>query len=86
MTEYRIVCDRRIITREGKVSAEKGVLPLDEEKHFDRLVFDTVESAEWWLSRAIKSYPQHTDWGRDKTHQYNFRIQSREVTEWEDVK
>lgn len=47
-------------------------------------MFDFLD--EDGLSRAIKSYPQHTDWGRDKTHQYNFRVQSREVTEWEDVK
>lgn len=86
MKEYRIVCDRENTFRDGKVEIEKGVLCVDEDGQFDRLVFDTPETATYWLARAKEHYARRDRWGLDKIHQYNFRIQEREVTDWRDEK
>jgi len=85
MKEYRIVCDRVTTFRNGKTEVEEGALPIDERGRLESLTFDTIENAEYWLTRAKEYYSKRTNWGPDKVRQYNFRFQCREVSPWEDV-
>ena len=86
MKEYKIVCDRETTYRNGESETEKGAAPINETGRFDHAVFDTTETTEYWLTYAKENYPERTNWVLGKIHQYNFRIQSREVTDWRDEK
>lgn len=84
MTEYRVVCDMKVTYQNGKSEVAEGIPPVDERGRLDRSTFDTPETADFWLTHAKERYAQRTIWGHDKIRQYNFRIQSREVTDWRD--
>ena len=89
MTEYRVVCDRdehhNYNGFERHIEAGRPFLkgtPVNNQ-------FKTQEDAEAFLERAIKECAvydakKQADNGRDniKIWQYNFRIQTREVSEW----
>ena len=88
MTEYRIVCDRdEHHNYNGMEYHKEAVRPFLKGTPVNNQ-FKTQEDAEAFLEKAIKDCAvfdaKHDNDHRDtiKTKQYNFRIQTREVSEW----
>jgi len=89
MTEYRVVCDRdEHHNYSGADYHKEAVRPFLKGTPVNNH-FKAKEDAEAFLERAIKECAvydakKQADDHRDniKTWQYNFRIQSREVSEW----
>ena len=91
MTEYRIVCDRdELHVYNGKEYHSKAVRPWLGGVPVNNK-FNTREEAEAFLRRATEECARQdarkqADTSRNviKTWQTNIRIQTREVSEWED--
>ena len=90
MTEYRIVCNKdEHHNYNGKDFHYEASTPVVYPSHRLREVYRDRAKAEEALARAIEGCPKfdakHDNDRRDniKVRQYNFRIQTREVTEWE---
>lgn len=89
MTEYRVVCDRdEHHNYNGMDRHSEAVRPFLNGVHVNNQ-FKTQEDAEAFLERAIRECAAYdakkqADDRRDniKMWQYNFRIQTREVSEW----
>lgn len=89
MTEYRIVCDRdEHHNYNGKERHREAVKPLLKGTPTNNK-FESREETEAFLTRAVEECAvydakKQADNRRDsiKIRQYNFRIQTREVTEW----
>lgn len=89
MTEYRVVCTKdEHHNYNGKDYHYEAVAPVVYPSLRLRGVYRDKGKAEEVLAMAIKGCPEfdarHDNDMRDniKIRQYNFRIQSREVTEW----
>ena len=89
MTEYRVVCDKdEHHNYNGKDFHCEATTPVAYPDHRLRGVYKDRSEAEKVLARAIEDCPKfdakHDNDRRDniKVKQYNFRIQTREVTEW----
>lgn len=90
MTEYRVVCTKdEHHNYNGKDFHYEASAPVVYPSHRLRRVYRDKTEAEEALTRAIKGCPKfdayHDNDRRDniRVKQYNFRIQTREVTEWE---
>lgn len=89
MTEYRVVCTKdEHHNYNGKDFHYEASSPVVSGCARLNRVYRNKEQAEKALARAIKECPvydaKNNNERRDtiKTKQYNFRIQTREVTEW----
>lgn len=90
MTEYRVVCTKdEHHNYNGKDFHYEVSTPVAYPSHRLRMVYRDKAEAEKALARAIKECPKfdayHDNDKRDniRVKQYDFRIQTREVTEWE---
>lgn len=89
MTEYRVVCTKdEHHNYNGKDFHYEVSVPVVYLGHRLKKVYRNKAEAEEALARAIRECPKfdayHDNDKRDniRVKQYNFRIQTREVTEW----
>ncbi len=91
--EYRIVCDRVDVDAKGHSLVITEVRPINESGQIITTVFTDKENAEMAKVRYEafgKTYEEKSKANMlaypslfRARHQYNYRIQSREVTDWE---
>lgn len=91
-TEYRVVCTKdEHHNYNGKDFHYEVAQPVMYPSLRIRKIYRDKAEAEKALEQAIRECPEldakHDNERRDniKIKQYNFRIQTREVTEWEDI-
>lgn len=90
MTEYRVVCTKdEHHNYNGKDFHYEVSTPVVYPSHRLNAVYRDKAKAEETLKRAIKECPEfdarhdNDDRNNIKVKQYNIRIQTREITEWE---
>lgn len=93
MTEFRIVCDHVRTDKKGNSRVFEARHPMGETGNTIQVTYKTREEAEISME-MLKKYGEayernqtaqaakHPDLYSTITRQVNYRIQSREVTEW----
>lgn len=91
MTEYRIVCDRGVVYTDGVTATSNGVdvgvppVDYDGDMFIPRRVYHDIHQVKKRLRYTMRHCQRYIAKGCKRTYQYNFRIQSREISPWEEV-
>lgn len=91
MKEYQIVCDRGVVYTDGVTTTSNGVdvgvppVDYDGDMLLPRNIYHNIHRAKTELRYTRKFCRRYIAKGCKRTYQYNFRIQRREISPWEDV-
>lgn len=94
MKEYKVVCTVDTINAKGETRHIKTTSPILSGSNRMREVTTDIERAKMLLGKAEREGKKHEEWTRKMAETYkdtfiitqtNYRILSREVTEWQEV-